>query len=140
MEELWFRGELKEIGREESWDLLASRSVGRIGYATDRGAVVLPVNHAVIGDAIVVRIAPSGQTARYLQENSPAAELSYEVDDFDEVTQSGWSVLVMGSAKAGPPEALFSSADRPIPWPAGDFWEYIRIQPGRVTGRRLLAA
>lgn len=140
MNELWYRGELKEIGRDECFELIASKSVGRIGYCSLRGAIILPVNHALIGGEIVVRLAPSGQTARHLLDNGPGADLSFEVDEADEHTQTGWSVLVTGSARAVGPEGLLNLTDRPVPWPAGGFWEYVRIHPHRVTGRRLVRA
>jgi nitroimidazol reductase NimA-like FMN-containing flavoprotein (pyridoxamine 5'-phosphate oxidase superfamily) len=137
MEGLWSRGELREIGRDECLALIEGKSVGRIGYCSLRGAVVLPVNHAVIGGEIVVRIEPSGETARYLRDNAPGADLSFEVDDFDDDTLSGWSVLVTGTARAVDSESLLELTDRPVPWPAGGFWEYVRIHPHRITGRRL---
>ncbi|GAB7006619.1 pyridoxamine 5'-phosphate oxidase family protein [Nocardioides sp. AN3] len=140
MKELWFRGQLREIAREECFQLLESTSVGRIGYCTIRGAVVLPVNHAVIGGEIVVRLSPSGQTARYLRDNGPDADLTFEVDDYDEYTESGWSVLVNGTARAAEADTLVSETDRPVPWPAGSYWDYVRIHPTRVTGRRLVPA
>lgn len=140
MDKLWFRGQLQEIGRDECLELLESKSVGRIGFSTLRGAVVLPVNHAVIGGEIVIRVMPSGQTSRYLRDNGPGAELTFEVDDFDERSQGGWSVLVTGTTRVGDPESLVSETDRPVPWPAGSYWEYVRIHPGRVTGRRLTPA
>src|SRR5690349_20535914 len=108
MKDLWFRGELKEIGRDECLELLETKSVGRIGFCTKSGAVVLPVNHAVIGGEIVVRIAPSGQTARYLRDHAPEPDLTFEVDDVDDDTESGWSVLVTGTARVGSPESLMS--------------------------------
>lgn len=140
MKELWFRGELKEIGRGECFELLESRSVGRIGYCATGGAVILPVNHAVIGGEIVVRLSSGGQTSRYLRDNAPEPGLTYQVDEFDDYTESGWSVLVTGTARATAPESLASLTDRPVPWPAGDYWEYVRIQPTRITGRRLVPA
>jgi nitroimidazol reductase NimA-like FMN-containing flavoprotein (pyridoxamine 5'-phosphate oxidase superfamily) len=138
MNDLWTRGQLKEIGRDECFELLESTSVGRIGYCTIRGAVILPVNHAVIGCEIVVRLEPSGQTARYLRDNAPGPDLSFEVDQFDDDTRSGWSVLVTGTARAVDAEGLLRVTDRPVPWPSGGFWEYVRIHPNRVTGRRLV--
>ena len=140
MKELWFRGELKEVGPAECFELIESKSVGRIGYCSAGGAVMLPVNHALVGGEIVVRIAPSGQTARYLRDNGPKADLSFEVDEADDYTESGWSVLVTGTARVVQEESVLSVTDPPVPWPAGGYWEYVRIQPNRVTGRRLVPA
>ena len=102
--------------------------------------MILPVNHAVIGGEIVVRLSSGGQTSRYLRDNAPEPGLTYQVDEFDDYTESGWSVLVTGTARATAPESLASLTDRPVPWPAGDYWEYVRIQPTRITGRRLVPA
>ena len=138
MTELWFRGQLQEMRRDECLQLVGSKPVGRIGYCSARGAIILPVNHAVIAGDIVVRVDPSGETARYLHEHGHGAPLSYQVDELDDRSQAGWSVLVTGTARAADPEALFSLTDRPVPWPAGGYWEYVRIHPDRVTGRRLV--
>ena len=117
--------------------LVASTSVGRIAYCTERGAAVLPVNHTVIAGVIVVRITPSGSTAAYLRDHGPEADVTYEVDALDETAGSGWSVVVRGRAQTAPPELLLTAADPPVPWPAGNYWAYVRIHPLRVTGRRL---
>lgn len=139
MDELGTRGQLREIGRDECLELVASKAVGHIGYCSIRGAVILPVNHAVIGGEIVVRIAPSGQTARFLSDNGPGVDMTFQADDFDERSETGWSVLVTGTVQSVEQESLDQVNDRPVPWVAGGIWDYVRIHPNRVTGRRLVS-
>ena len=140
MRELWFRGHLEELRTTECVELLARTSVGRVAYCTENGPTVLPVNHALIADELVVRIAPSGETAEYLHNHQPRAAVSYQVDEFDDYTQSGWSVLVRGTARVTGTDDLIMRQDEPVPWPAGSYWLYVRIRPDRITGRRLLPA
>jgi nitroimidazol reductase NimA-like FMN-containing flavoprotein (pyridoxamine 5'-phosphate oxidase superfamily) len=137
MSELEFRGQLEEIERSECLALIATKQVGRLAFCTDRGAMVVPVNHAFIAGELVIRVSPSGETATYLHDHGQQADVTYEVDDLDEAMESGWSVVVTGTAHATPPEMLTSPEDRPVPWPAGSYWQYVRIRPLRVTGRRL---
>ena len=66
---------------------------------------------------------------------------SFQVDEFDDFNQAGWSVLVRGIARyVGPEELPKYVSDLPTPWPAGERSTYVRITPTAITGRRLLAS
>jgi uncharacterized protein len=138
MSELEFRGQLEKMDRKECLALIATKSVGRLAFTVGRWAEVVPVNHVLVAGEIVVRVTPSGQTARYLHENGPDPAVTYEVDSIDEATESGWSVVIRGTARATPPEILLTEKDPPVPWPSGSYWDYVRIHPVGVTGRRLV--
>jgi nitroimidazol reductase NimA-like FMN-containing flavoprotein (pyridoxamine 5'-phosphate oxidase superfamily) len=135
-EELWFPSHLKELGEAECLELLASHHVGRVAYCDDLGPVVLPVNYAIDHDTVLLRVSPHSTLARNLR----SAKASFEIDDFDDYTQSGWSVLVRGDATFVEFDDLPEEDVRPIPWAEGQRNLHIRITPHDVSGRRLVAA
>jgi uncharacterized protein len=115
--------------------LLAAVSVGRVGFVADGEISVLPVNFVIDGQAVVFRTA-SGSKLAGAEDKSAMA---FEADNYDDITQTGWSVLVRGRAEVVEDEpeigrlsrlglySWASAVDRP-------FW--IRITPTSVTGRR----
>jgi nitroimidazol reductase NimA-like FMN-containing flavoprotein (pyridoxamine 5'-phosphate oxidase superfamily) len=132
----WFRSRSVELEQAECLELLESRTVGRVAYCEDGGPVVLPVNYVVHEGAVLLRTAPHTALGRHLQ-HGPAA---FEVDEVDEYTQSGWSVLVRGHASPLDPDDLPAEPGaRPVPWAEGARPLFVRISPDTVTGRRLLA-
>jgi uncharacterized protein len=132
----WFPGHLLELDRAECLQLLAGRVTGRIAYCDSGGPVVVPVNYEMHFGAVLIRIAPYSKLAQHLRD-SPAA---FEVDDFDDFNQSGWSVLVRGRAEYVDPDDLPDSDLRPQPWAEGHRTLYVRVTPSTITGRRLVAA
>ena len=135
--ERWFPSHLREIDHAECLDLLAAHQVGRVAYCDDLGPVVLPVNYVLDQDTVLIQVSPHSTLARHLRD----APASFEVDEFDDYTQSGWSVLVRGNA------TYVESADlpgedeaRPHAWAEGQRTLHVRITPQDISGRRLLPA
>ena len=129
---------LESISREECLAILASRSVGRVAFVTDKHPVVFPVNYQIDGDVIVFRT--SAGTA--LVESS-LTHVAFEIDDIDIEARGGWSVLVQGVAQEIT-EALDTRSERllalPVePWPSGPRHRWMRILPRSITGRRLVS-
>lgn len=131
----WYPSHLTELSTEECYELLASRSVGRIAFVVDDSPVVLPVNHAVDGDDIVFRTSPRTELGRQMIRG----RVAFEVDDFDEFNQSGWSVLFQGTVEYDD-SAVPWPEDKSRPWAEGVRNLVVRIRPRLVTGRRLLGA
>jgi CBS domain-containing protein len=75
---------------------LRSAPVGRLAFVQDGAPVVLPVNHAVDGTTVVFRTT-WGSKLEVARSAGPAA---FEVDGFDPMTRTGWSVLVRGTVSA----------------------------------------
>ncbi|ANH39228.1 Pyridoxamine 5'-phosphate oxidase [Nocardioides dokdonensis FR1436] len=121
-------GALIELDEATCWRLLASRPVGRLAWCQAAGPVLVPVNHTVEDRTVVVRTAPWASMVAQV-DDSPVA---YQVDDFDQVTREGWSVLVRGTAEVG-----YDASGGPEPWPAGSHAATVRIRPVEVTGRRV---
>ena len=115
--------------------LLASVSVGRVGFLADGEVVILPVNHVVDGPGPVFCTSYGAKLS--------AAEgqdlVTFEADEYDEQTRSGWSVGVPGRAEVIYEEAeverlsklglqqWVTAVERP-------FW--IRIRATAVSGRQ----
>jgi uncharacterized protein len=134
--ESWFPSHLNELDKAECLELLASHQVGRVAYCDDLGPVVLPVNYVVDLETVLLRVSPHSTLARNLR----SAPASFEVDEFDDYNQSGWSVLVRGDAAYVDLAELPDEDNRPIPWAEGERTFHIRITPHDITGRRLLSA
>lgn len=135
-DERWFPSHLKEMTKDECLELLAGHQVGRVAYCDELGPVVLPVNYVLDHDCILIQISPHSTLATHLR----SAHASFEIDDFDEYNQSGWSVLVRGDAANVESENLPDEDDRPKTWAEGQRSLHVRITPHDITGRRLLAA
>jgi hypothetical protein len=84
----------------------------------------------------VFRTSPHTDLARHFSQGRAA----FQIDEFDEYTQSGWSVMARGKADLVPWDEVPEPDQRPSPWVAGSRDVYIRIAVERLTGRRVLPA
>jgi uncharacterized protein len=83
---------------------------------------------------VLIQVSPHSTLAHNLR----SARASFEVDDFDEYNQVGWSVLVRGDAGHVEPDELPDEDARPVAWAEGLRTLYVRITPHDISGRRLL--
>ena len=132
--EHWFPGRLTEMPAGECRELMGSTSVGRVAFVDEDGPAVLPVNYVLDGDTVLFRTSPANTIGRHLNY----ATVAFEVDEFDDYTQSGWSVLLRGVASFVGDDELARDQRRPFPWVEGVRPLVIRVTPVSVTGRRLL--
>lgn len=63
--------------------------------------------------------------------------MAFEVDEVDEYTQSGWSVLFTGTAEVVDDVDDLPTDARPLPWPEQTRWLFVRVPARSITGRRL---
>lgn len=129
--------DLLELSPWECRARLGTHGVGRISVSTAPGPAIVPVNYSVVDDAVVFRTAPDATPAAAV-----GAEVAFEVDHIDEALSEGWSVLVVGRARRVTDPAAVRRLDEAAytpPWPGGgrDLW--LRIEPERITGRRIRA-
>jgi len=132
-------GGLGELAEEECLDLLASHEVGRVGVVVDDQPLVFPVNYALEGRWIVVRTGMG-----MLLHGAAFAHVAFEIDHFDTVRRSGWSVMVQGMAH-DITDAVDRTSERlqtvdVLPWAPGSKPRLLRIDPRIITGRRFGAA
>ena len=132
---------LEELDEAECLRLIASGGIGRIGYSGRYGPTVMPVNYQLYEGTIVFRTTPDSTTDEDLRTGIANAEykVAFEIDDFDTAARTGWSVLIQGSAHHVESEAERASvAGAGVdPWPGGNRELFLRINPSRVTGRRV---
>lgn len=132
--EHWFPSHLRELSTAECFELLGSHQVGRVAYCDDLGPVVLPVNYVLDRDTVLIQVSPHSTLARNLR----SARASFEVDDYEDYNQTGWSVLVRGDSAHVEDADLPDPDNRPVAWAEGQRTFHVRITPHDVTGRRLL--
>jgi len=72
--------------------LLAGESIGRVVYTDGVLPSAFPVNYLLLNRSIVFRTKPDARVLLTGQE----PYVSFEIDHVDELTRSGWSVLVTG--------------------------------------------
>lgn len=124
---------------DECLRLLAGHApnVGRVGLIHDGRPLVLPVNYAMLDDAVVFRTDRGAK----LTAAEQAAAVVFEVDEIDSSWEEGWSVVVHGYA-----ELLQSDEQgRPLKdlglcsWVPADRAHHVRVVAERVTGRSIEA-
>jgi CBS domain-containing protein len=85
---------LRVLGLDECLDRLRQAPMGRLAFMHNGGPVVLPVNHGLDEAGVVFRTTWGSKLMR-AEQQGPVA---FEVDGTDEDQETGWSVLVTGSA------------------------------------------
>ncbi|MEU6379810.1 pyridoxamine 5'-phosphate oxidase family protein [Streptomyces sp. NPDC046909] len=126
-----------ELDQEESLKLLASVSMGRVGFTHQALPVIRPVNHLVNDDGDIVIRTHAG--AALLASASASEVVVYEADRIDEDTHAGWSVMVTGRAsRVSDPQALSRYHAELTPWINTEMEHVVLIQAELVTGYRLV--
>ena len=122
--------------REECEAILRSGVLGRMGVSSPDGPHIVPVNYAVVDDAIVVRTEPASVLGTWTNE----APLVFQVDHVDHEWQWGWSVSARGIGQwvtDAEEIARILRAWAPRPWASGDRSRFIRLAWTEITGRKL---
>ncbi|MCA0253235.1 MAG: pyridoxamine 5'-phosphate oxidase family protein [Actinobacteria bacterium] len=119
------------LSPQECRQLLAGSRFGRVAWVSAHGLLVLPVSYLVTGDRIAFRTS-AGSSLAELTRPQP---VSFEIDDLDPETQTGWSVLVQGTSGPGDPDAVVSTAA----WVPGERPVVVVIEPSVYTGRAVAA-
>ncbi|RCG28597.1 pyridoxamine 5'-phosphate oxidase family protein [Sphaerisporangium album] len=131
----------EELGAEECMTLISPGGVGRVGFCTATGPLVLPVNYTTHEGGVLFRTAFGGPMDEQLDTGVRGVEfkVAFEVDRIDTTTREGWSVLVQGAAHriAAEDELTAAKAVAVEPWAGGERRLYIRISPVQITGRRI---
>jgi nitroimidazol reductase NimA-like FMN-containing flavoprotein (pyridoxamine 5'-phosphate oxidase superfamily) len=124
---------LRTLSPAECFSLLEPGGIGRVGFTSANGIMMLPVNFAVTGKGIIFRTAPDTLLALYAN-----GQVSFEVDHLDEALREGWSVLVQGHAHEVTDEREVNRLEKTThlePWAGGARDVYVRITPTQISGR-----
>src|SRR4051795_9468397 len=127
-----------EIPVDECYELLKTQQIGRLGVNAEHYPLIFPVNYGVDGEAIVIRTDEGTKLAA-----ADHANVTFEVDEIDSRTRSGWSVLVRGLAEevtdafgAGLIESTHAAGVEP--WAPGERGRWLRLIPHAISGRRIV--
>ncbi len=131
-------GEFRAITPARCQELLQSQSVGRIAWQAADGPQILPVTYAWHEGTIIFRTSPYG----VLSELVRPTDVALEIDELDQDSRRGWSVVVQGRAQGvAEPDQLVRmwTVGGVVPWAAGVRNVFIQVTPRRVTGRVVAA-
>lgn len=122
-----------ELSTSESWTLLRGVEVGRLAVVVDGHPDVFPVNHIVDNESVVFRSAAGTKLA-----GCAGHQVAFEVDGYDTATSCAWSVVVKGQAvQVNRLYDVLEVLELPLfPWHSGPKPHFIRIEAGKITGRR----
>lgn len=127
---------LEVLGYAECRLLLGQERVGRIGLVDAGSPVILPVNFALDGSSIVFRSAHGAK----LESAVMGRPVCIEVDSWNVLTHTGWSVLAKGVAEHVIDGDEIRRLDRfPVrPWAHPEVrHEWIRVHIDELSGRRI---
>ena len=127
-----------DLGYDECLTLLGSRTTGRVAVVAPDGPHVVPVNHTVHEGTLYLRTTPYSVLGTYGRN----AMVAFEIDDFDDEEETGWSVLARGRCHAvlDPLEIRrVNHLAGPLPWASGHRTLLLGLEWRELTGRRLVA-
>jgi osmotically-inducible protein OsmY len=124
--------DVEELDPAACFGLLAAEGVGRLGIRDASGVDIFPVNFSVHDGNLYFRSGPGVKMIRLTE--SP--EVAFEVDGHDH--EWTWSVVVKGEAQRLDDEAeiLVSGIHEAATVHPSDKFNYVRIRPRQITGRR----
>ena len=129
------RTDVEVIDRRECLELLAGEVVGRVGIIEGTGPLVLPVNYGLHRDEVVFRTGPGSKLAA-----SRRSQACFEIDGFDRVDRSGWSVVVRGRLEEVTvfDRGLLDEVEHLAePWIGSGRPNIVRLIPSIISGRRV---
>ena len=126
---------LEHLSPDECMRLMGSVPVGRIVYTRQALPAVELVNFALVDGDIVVRTSAEGKLAAATR----GAVVAFEADTVDLDVHAGWSVTIVGQARAVTDVEEISRLERVAltSWVPGQSGHFIRISPAIVNGRRV---
>jgi len=127
---------VEHLALDECWDLLTANDFGRLAVATNTGVDIFPMNYLVRDREIFLRSAPGSKLANITQRPS----IAFEVDG--KRLRRRWSIVVKGTIdRLGFDSEIVESGVLGLKSlnPTAK-WNYLRISPESVTGRRFKAS
>ena len=126
---------LECLNAQECYALLATVPIGRIVFTEAALPAIQPVNFAIDDADIVIRTGIGSKLAAAAR----SAVVAFEADSYDIEGLTGWSVVLIGRAKAVADSTELERLHQLAltPWALGVRPHYIRIVPEIVRGRRI---
>jgi nitroimidazol reductase NimA-like FMN-containing flavoprotein (pyridoxamine 5'-phosphate oxidase superfamily) len=129
------RPNIVELTEDRCWELLARKKIGRLAVSITNHPDIFPVNYRIRDQTIVIRTAEGQKLAAAILGTAVA----FEVDALDEDTETGWSIVVKGTADEPKKlEDYLRAEDLEIEtWASGEKSRFIIITPSWVSGREI---
>ncbi|GIU92010.1 MAG: hypothetical protein KatS3mg011_0916 [Acidimicrobiia bacterium] len=127
---------LEVLSRAECEELLARTPVGRVAFVSDGDVEIFPVNYRWHRGHIVFQTA----AGKKLDAAARHVPVTFEIDGWDDRTQTGWSVIVVGRASAVEDDDEIAELGTLglRPWaPSVRRRRWVRIQPYDISGRKI---
>lgn len=127
---------LQVLTPEECDARLEETEIGRVAFVSEGDVVILPVNYRFVNGTVVFQTADGSK----LDMATDRKTVAFEIDGFAPQQQTGWSVLVKGTAEYVMDEEL-EAEFRSLglrPWaPYTTTRRWVRILPDEITGRKI---
>ena len=129
---------MTHLGENDCWALMRTVEVGRLAVVVEGEPEIFPVNYVVDHGTIVFRTADGTKLSAALG----AGAVAFEADGFDTGSSEAWSVMVKAAAtEIHEMDDLITASLLPLaPWHGGPKHRFVRIGPGRISGRRFAVA
>jgi len=124
------------VDENACWDLLAEAPIGRVIFMEGDDIEVFPVNFSLGGRSVLFRSAPGSKLALV----AARPRVAFEVDSYTD--EEAWSVILWGTAERleFDDEIEHSGLLGLVSWTPDEKFNYVRITPDRVSGRRFRRA
>lgn len=128
---------LEVLTTEECLELLRSRSFGRIAISSESLPIILPVHYVLADDEHLVIQTRRGTRLATATRNVVVA---FEVDEVDDDTGEGWSVVVRGFASEYHPDGAPPPVLEKMRWLHGEGGRFVSVTIDLLSGRRTATA
>ena len=120
----------------ECWRLVGEHGIGRVVFEGDMRTEVVPTRYDARSRTAYFRAPTYGELARRVHRRTA----SLQVDDIDEQSFTGWSIVMAGTAPRVDDAATIGSlgsVGRPRPWVPGPETQWIALPVDTVRGQRV---
>ena len=128
--------QLEIMTPDECDKYLSQTPVGRVAFISNGGPLILPVTYQYADGQIVFRTSHGEKLAAA----DRAETVGFEIDTWDDINETGWSVVVQGTMDRvyQPDQVLELERSGLVAWAAEPHsYSWIRITPAYISGRRL---
>ena len=125
---------IQNLSDEESLELLATKTFGRLVVRRNDDMDLFPLNYLVHEGEIYFRTAEGSKLFSLTLNN----DVLFEADNVDGDSQEAWSVVVKGTARTLSSNAEIEAADQlPLkPWLPTLKYNYVVVSPNEISGRK----
>lgn len=129
---------LEVLDETECRLLLDCSEIGRVAVMLDNYPAIFPVTFRFVDGRVIFFTGEGTKLSSVIADGKAA----FEVDWFDPLSRSGWSVVVVGTARAltDPRDPELARAVERLhihPWTPADRPYVVVLQPDHISGRRL---